>query len=148
MYAAIKCVVWDLDNTLWPGIAVENPEEQAPEPDPGMLHIIGTLEGRGILSSVASRNDPSLGAQLLAHPLLAGKFISPQVGWEPKSQAVRRVAESLNIGLDALAFVDDSPYERAEIGYILPQVYVLSPEEIRDAVNEPAFNPPHITPEA
>src|SRR5262245_46721815 len=103
MDGSIKCVVWDLDNTLWPGIAAEEPEDVLPEPNPRILHLIDTLEARGIVSSVASRNDPSLGKQLLAQPALAGRVVTPQVGWEPKSGAVKRIAERLNIGLDAMA---------------------------------------------
>src|SRR5438874_9153979 len=93
----IKCVVWDLDNTLWPGIAIEGSLDEMPEPDASMLDVIKTLEERGIVNSVASRNDPALGDQLLSHPLLAGRFVAPQISWEPKSQAVRRIAEQLNI---------------------------------------------------
>lgn len=144
----VKCVVWDLDNTLWPGVAVEDSPDALPHPDPVVLEIISQLERRGIVSSVASRNDPSLLTHLLAQPELAGKFVSPQISWEPKSQAVRRIARSLNIGLDALAFVDDSPFERAEVAYMLPEVLVLSPEEVMAALETPAFNPTRITTEA
>src|SRR5205085_1340012 len=91
--------------------------------------------------------DPSMGKLLLSHPMLAGKLVAPQVSWEPKSQALRRIAEKLNIGLDALAFVDDSPYERAEVSYMLPQVLVLSPDDVRSAMDGPAFNPARLTKE-
>ena len=144
----IKCVVWDLDNTLWPGIAAEEPEDILPEPDPHMLQIIDTLEARGIVSSVASRNDPSLGKQLLAQPALTNRIVAPQVGWEPKSGAVRRIAERLNIGLDAMVFVDDSPFERAEVAYMLPQVRVMSPDGIQTALDTPTFTPQEVTGEA
>ncbi len=147
VHRLIKCVVWDLDNTLWPGIAVEGPSESVPQPDAAILAIIAELEARGIVNSVASRNDPSLGKLLLDQPLLAGKLVAPQVSWEPKSQALRRIAEKLNIGLDALAFVDDSPYERAEVAYMLPQVLVLSPDEIHAALESSAFKPNHLTKE-
>lgn len=141
----IKCVVWDLDNTLWPGIAAESQSDETPEPDPAMLRIISELEKRGIVSSVASRNDPSVGSRLLAHTALAGRFVAPQVGWGPKSQAVKSAAERLNIGLDAIAFMDDSPFERAEVGYMLPQVMVISPEEIEAMLDMPAFQPGRVT---
>ena len=121
MTRVVKCVVWDLDNTLWPGIAIEAEPDDFRQPNTAILDIITELEKHGIASSVASRNDPALGEQLLAHPLLAGKFVYPQVSWEPKSQAIRRIAEKLNIGLDAVAFVDDSPFERAEVSYMFPQ---------------------------
>ena len=147
-HPTIKCVVWDLDNTLWPGVAIEGSLDEMPEPGASMLDVIKTLEGRGIVSSVASRNDPALGDDLLSHPKLAGRFIAPQVSWEPKSQAVRRIAEQLNIGLDALAFVDDSPFERAEVTYMLPDVVALSPEELRAALDGPMFNPGRVTAES
>jgi methoxymalonate biosynthesis protein len=147
-HPAIKCVVWDLDNTLWPGNAIESEPDDLPDPDTSILDIISKLEARGIVSSVASRNDPALGKRLLAHPMLAGKFVAPQVSWEPKSQAVRRIAGRLNIGIDAMAFVDDSPFERAEVSYMAPEVLVLSPEEIAGAMDSPAFNPSRVTAEA
>jgi methoxymalonate biosynthesis protein len=144
----IKCVVWDLDNTLWEGIAAEGDQGEVPPPDERMLDIISHLEGRGIVSSVASRNDPSAMGSLLSHPALQGKFVAPQVSWEPKSGAVRRVATHLNIGLDSVAFVDDSPFERAEVSYLLPQVLVLAPEQLDEALEWPAFNPGSVTAEA
>src|SRR5437868_3684554 len=114
----IKCVVWDLDNTLLEGVAAEGEPDGSAPPNAQMLDVISKLEAKGIVNSVASRNDPSMRDRLLSHPLLAGKFVAPQVSWEPKSAAVRRIAESLNIGLDTLAFVDDSPFERAEVQYM------------------------------
>ena len=106
-----------------------------------MLDIIAELEKRGIVSSVASRNDPTSLDSLLSHPSLQGRFVAPQVSWEPKSMSVRRIADNLNIGLDAMAFVDDSPFERAEVQYMLPDVLVLSPGEIAEAMDAPAFYP-------
>jgi methoxymalonate biosynthesis protein len=147
-HPAIKCVVWDLDNTLWPGIVLEGEPNDLPDPDASVLGIISKLEARGIVSSVASRNDPALGERLLAHPMLAGRFVAPQVSWEPKSQAVRRIAGRLNIGVEAIAFVDDSPFERAEVSYMAPAVLVLSPEEITGAMDSPVFNPGRVTAEA
>src|SRR5687767_11701364 len=81
----IKCVVWDLDNTLWAGTAVEGEADTLPPADPRILDIINTLEKRGIASSVASRNDPSLLQQINGHPDLSGLFVAPQVSWGPKS---------------------------------------------------------------
>ena len=137
----IKCVVWDLDNTLWQGVAAEFADAQVLAPKPDMLDIIAELEKRGIVSSVASRNDPTSLDSLLSHPSLQGRFVAPQVSWEPKSMSVRRIADNLNIGLDAMAFVDDSPFERAEVQYMLPDVLVLSPGEIAEAMDASAFYP-------
>lgn len=137
----VKCVVWDLDNTLWAGVAVEiGTDEALPTIDPLVLNAISQLEQRGIVNSVASRNDPSMRNLLLSQPGLRERIVAPQIGWEPKSTALRRTAEHLNIGLDAMAFVDDSPFERAEVAYMLPQVLVLSPDQLVEALASPAFN--------
>jgi FkbH-like protein len=73
--------------------------------------------------------------------------VYPQVSWEPKSQALQRIAAELNIGLDAVAFVDDSPFERAEVSYMLPQVLVVSPGALQKALSGPRFNPSRSTAE-
>ncbi len=143
----IKCVVWDLDNTLWAGIAAEGNVSEIPAPDRRMLDIIKQLGERGIVSSIASRNDPSMLPRIVAHPQLEGNFVAPQVGWWPKSQSLRSIAASLNISPDALAFVDDSPYERAEVSYMLPQVVVLSPDELQEQIDGPLFDRKYVTKE-
>jgi methoxymalonate biosynthesis protein len=137
----IKCVVWDLDNTLLAGTWLE--ADAPPAPDPAMLTALRELAGRGILASVASRNPAEVAAALPAVP-----FLAPQFGWGRKSESVRRVGAELNLGLDALAFVDDDPYERAEVALALPEVLVLSPEDVPDALGWPEFRPPVVTDEA
>src|SRR5437879_2697858 len=98
----VKCLVWDLDETVWAGVQAEG---DALEPRPEALALMDALAARGIVQSVASRNDPAAGARILSQPALAGRFVAPQVGWEPKDQALRKIARELNIGLDSLAFV-------------------------------------------
>ena len=144
----VKCVVWDLDNTLWPGIAAEGEPGEIPQPDHLMLMLMEELERRGILNSLASRNDPSLLRDVMSLPELASKLVSPQISWEPKSQSLVHIASSLNIGLDALAFVDDSPFERAEVEHLAPEVLVLAPEDMESALATLAFQPSHLTSEA
>jgi FkbH-like protein len=132
----IKCLVWDLDETLWAGVQAEGAQ---PQPRPAALALMDELSRRGIVQSVASRNDPAAGARLLALPVLAGRFVAPQVGWEPKDVALRRIAKELNIGLDSLAFVDDSPFERAAVAAVLPEVLVLAPEDLPALAARPEF---------
>jgi methoxymalonate biosynthesis protein len=141
----VKCLVWDLDDTLWTGAQAEG---AAPIPRPEALALMAELDRRGIVQSVASRNDPEAGARLLAAPPLAGRFVAPQVGWEPKDVALRRIAADLNIGLDALAFVDDSPFERAAVAAVLPEVLVLAPEDLPDLPDRPEFAPGPATAES
>ena len=132
----VKCVVWDLDDTLWAGVQAEG---APPEPRPEVLAVIDALAARGIVHSVASRNDPATGERLLAQPALARRFVAPQIGWEPKDKALRAVAAALNLGLDSLAFVDDSPFERAAVAALLPDVLVLAPADVPGLPARPEF---------
>jgi FkbH-like protein len=144
----VKCVVWDLDNTLLSGVWLESGDGEPPPADPAMLAVLAELDSRGILSSVASRNPAGVAGRVRAAAAWPAEFAAPQYGWGRKSESLRRVAAELNIGVDALAFVDDDPYERAEVAAALPAVLVLAPEDVTDALGWPEFGPPVVTAEA
>lgn len=117
----IKCVVWDLDDTLWNGILLEEQvtlKAEAPA-------VIEALDSRGILQSVASRNDPETAMAQLRRFGLAGYFLVPQIHWGAKSQSFAIIAETLNLGIDSFAFVDDQPFEREEVAHSHPAVLCL-----------------------
>jgi len=141
----VKCVVWDLDNTVWDGILLE---DTAVTVRPEIAEIIRLLDGRGILHSVASRNDPAIALERLGAAGLADYLLYPQIGWNPKSTAIRTVAESLSIGVDSIAFVDDQPFELAEVAHALPEVLGIDAASITAAVAQPAFEPRFITDES
>jgi len=141
----VKCVVWDIDNTLLMGIYLEA-GDQPPQADPVLAAVLPKLGERGILHALASKNPP----EAAAHTARATgwRFAAAECGWDRKPDALARIAATLGIAVDALAFVDDDPYERAEVGFALPGVLVLSPEEAAEAPGWPEFSPPVITPEA
>ena len=139
----VKVVVWDLDGTLWPGVALES--AGLPPVRPEALSALDTLAGRGILVSVATRNPAEVGALVEASPALAGRFVAPQYGWGRKVDALRRIADELDVRLDSVAFVDDDPLERADVERSLPEVVVLAPEEVPDALAWPDFDPGPVT---
>ncbi len=141
----VKCVAWDLDNTLLSGVYLES-GETPPEPDPVMAGLLAELGKRGILHAVASRNPPA--AAVYAERALGCEFAAVECGWGRKPDALARIAAGLGIGIDALAFVDDDPYQRAEVSAALPAVLVLSPEEAAEAAGWPEFSPPAVTDEA
>jgi FkbH-like protein len=141
----VKCVVWDLDGTIWPEVAVELPAGQRPQPFPAAAQAIAQLEQRGILNSLASRTDPSTAGLVEADPDLAGRFVAGQLGWGHKSDAIRRVAAELGIDPAAIAFVDDDPFERAEVAALLPEVLVLAPAELYEQLDTARFRPPVVT---
>lgn len=123
-----KCVVWDLDNTVWQGILVEDGPAGLTL-RPGLSDILKTLDQRGILHSVASKNNHDEAWKQLEQFGISEYFLSPEISWEPKSEALKRIAKRLNIGLDTLLFVDDSPFEIAEVRAACPDVRVLDAAE-------------------
>ncbi len=141
----VKCVVWDLDNTVWHGVLLEDRDVRLRN---GIREIIDTLDGRGILHSIASRNDRDTALAKLGEFGLAHYFLAPQINWNPKSDSVDAIRKQLNIGVDALAFVDDEPYERHEVAFSHPEVLCLAPQEIDTLLDRPELNPAIITEEA
>jgi FkbH-like protein len=141
----IKCLVWDLDNTLWQGTLSEGDTLTV---RPEVRALIETLDQRGILQSIASKNDPEPAlAQLLALGL-EHYFLYPQIGWGPKSEALGRIAQFINIGIDSLAFVDDQAYERDEVAFTHHQVLCLDASRLDEIADMPALIPRFITDES
>jgi methoxymalonate biosynthesis protein len=141
----IKCVVWDIDNTLLAGVFLES-GQHLPPPDPAMLGILRELSGRGIIHALASKNPPE--AAEYVSQVTGMTFAAAECGWGPKSEAIQRVIGELGLAPDAVAFVDDDALERAEVSFALPEVLVLSPEDACDAVGWPEFSPAVVTDEA
>jgi FkbH-like protein len=139
--AVCKCVIWDLDNTLWEGVLVEDgPEKVRLKPD--VVEILKELDQRGILLSIASKNTHEDAMALLRQFTIDEYFLFPQICWKPKSQGIREIATSLNIGLDSLLFIDDSPFERAEVKSTCPDVMTLDATEYRTIPARPDCHVP------
>jgi FkbH-like protein len=141
----VKCVVWDIDNTLLDGVYLESRAEPPPG-DEALLAVERELAGRGILQAVASRNPPAAAAYVQS---LAGlDFAAVECGWESKPEAIGRIAAGLDLVPAEVAFVDDDVLERAEVAATLPAVLVLTPEDAAEAAAWPQFSPPVVTEEA
>ncbi len=132
----IKCVIFDLDNTLWDGTLLENPEVT---PKPEIEKLITRLDERGILVSIASKNDFDHAWARLEQTGFSSYFLAPQINWMPKSSNIKLIAERLNLGLDAFAFVDDNPFELAEVSSVLPQVTCIDAAETGGLLDDPRF---------
>ncbi len=141
----VKCVVWDIDNTLLAGVYLES-GAAPPAASPAMTAVLADLSSRGILHAIASKNPPQAAAHAAA--VTGAWFAAVECGWGAKSEALARIAAELAIGTDALAFVDDDPYERAEVAAALPEVLVLAPDEIGGAAGWPEFGAAAVTDEA
>lgn len=141
----IKCVVWDLDDTLWEGTMIEGDELTVRSE---VKRVIETLDQRGILQSLASKNDHEQAVDFIEKFGLKSYFLFPQINWSAKSGSIKRIAEQLNIGLDSIAFIDDQEFEREEVKRSLPEVMCLPADCISSVITMPEFIPEKITDEA
>ncbi|HXR17366.1 MAG TPA: HAD-IIIC family phosphatase [Terriglobales bacterium] len=138
-----KCLVLDLDNTLWGGVIGDDGPEGiilgegtgTGEAHLALQRYAKQLRERGVILAICSKNDPAVAEAVFRdHPemLLRRTDIAAFVAnWEDKAANLRRIAEQLNIGIESLVFVDDNPAERARIRQSLPMVAV--PELPADA---------------
>lgn len=141
----VKVLVWDLDNTLWDGLLLEGDAVQL---RPGVAKVLETLDGRGILQSIASRNDHEDAIGRLRELGVADYFLYPQIGWSSKSSGLEAIASAINVGLDAIAFIDDDPFERDEVRHALPEVMILDAAEAAGLAERPELRPRFITDES
>ena len=132
-----KCIVLDLDNTLWGGVIGEDGLAgiQLGSEAPGSAYVafqreLERLWRRGILLAISSKNNLDDALSVFEqHPdmvLKLSHFAAYRINWEPKEHNIREIARELNIGLDSLVFLDDNPVERAKVRDELPMV--LTPE--------------------
>ncbi|MBP6876199.1 MAG: HAD-IIIC family phosphatase [Candidatus Eisenbacteria bacterium] len=138
----VKCLVWDLDRTLWDGILLEDERVRL---RPGIRETLTELDRRGILHSIASRNDPETAMARLRDFDLAHFFLYPQIGWRAKPLSIARILEDLRLRPGALAFIDDDPFERDQMLHAHPAMRVFDACEAARLVELPAFRPRFVT---
>lgn len=149
-----KCIVLDLDNTLWGGVIGEDGISgiQLGDEYPGNVFkdfhraLLG-LRDQGVLLSIASKNNLDDVLEVFEKHtdclLKKSDFSSMQIHWENKASSIKKISEELNIGLDSIVFFDDNPVERDWVKKQLPNVKVIEvPKNSMDylkALNESTF---------
>jgi FkbH-like protein len=131
-----KCLVFDLDNTLWGGVVGDDGVDgiilgegsAAGEAHLALQRYAKQLKERGVILAICSKNDPAIAeAAFRDHPemLLKRSDISGFfANWNDKAENLKAIATQLNIGLDSFVFVDDNPVERERVRQSLPMVAV------------------------
>lgn len=130
-----KCLVLDLDNTLWGGIIGDDGvnnikighETAAGEGFYEFQKYILELKERGVILAVCSKNEDDIAKSGFSHPdsaLKVDDFAAFYANWEPKHMNIVKIAQEINIGLDSLVFIDDNPVERQIVRDNLPEVTV------------------------
>jgi FkbH-like protein len=165
-----KCVILDLDGTLWPGVLAETGSPFAWTPEiSGAFSFIGLyfglheallcLKKRGIVLACVSKNDEATVRELWKYPdhhprhrlLTPDDFVTWRVNWDDKVGNIRSIAEELGFALDSFLFIDDNPVERDRVRQRLPEVEVWGEDMFglrRRLLNDPRLQLPVITAEA
>lgn len=131
----IKCVVVDLDNTLWGGIigddglsGIRLGEDGDGEAFVQLQRFLLTLKNRGVLLAVCSKNElVNAESPFIKHPDMVLKledFAIFVANWEDKASNIQAIQKTLNIGFDSMVFLDDNPFERNLVKGLLPEVVV------------------------
>ncbi|HET6413604.1 MAG TPA: HAD-IIIC family phosphatase [Anaeromyxobacter sp.] len=130
-----KCVILDLDNTLWGGVVgddglegIELGENDESGAFRSFQLFLRELSRRGIILAVCSKNEDAVARRVFReHPgmVLREEDIAVFVAnWEDKATNIRRIRDKLNIGLDSMVFLDDNPFERNLVRQMVPEVIV------------------------
>jgi len=130
-----KCVILDLDNTLWGGVigddGLNGIEIGALGNGPAFVHLqhwLKSLRERGILLAVCSKNNADTAkVPFLEHPEMVLRLEDISIfvaNWEDKATNIRRIQQTLNLGMESMVFLDDNPFERNLIRSLLPELTV------------------------
>ncbi len=133
--AVRKCIVLDLDNTLWGGVIGEDGITgiQLGHEGIGLAFVdfqreLLNLRQKGILLAICSKNNPGDAYEVIRkHPAMVLReedFTAVEINWNDKDENIREIARRLNIGVDSLVFIDDSPVERKRVREAVPEAAV------------------------
>ncbi len=165
-----KCVIVDLDGTLWPGVLAETGSPFAWDPAIsgtfsyvglyfGLHEALRCLKRRGIVLACVSKNDEATVRELWRYPahypkdrlLTPDDFVTWRVNWTDKVENIRSIADELGFALDSFLFIDDHPVERDRVRQRLPEVEVWgeNPFELRRRLlDDPRLQVPRLTEES
>ena len=126
----LKCVFWDLDNTLWDGrlLFMENFEDVNLKP--GIRHLLETLHNQGILNVAVSKNIEDEANRVLQLLGLNTIFYKISIGWQPKSKSISEILEVLKFLPEHCLFIDDENFELQEVKSAIEGINVLHARDV------------------
>jgi FkbH-like protein len=158
-----KCLVLDLDNTLWGGVlgddgvtGIQLGDTHRGEAFVAFQRVVKQLGAQGVLLAVVSKNEPDLVRRVLReHPcavLAEPDFVEIIANWQPKHDNLSALARALGLSVDSFVFVDDSAFERELVRRELPEVAVVAVDDepawhVRNLLRDGWFDVREVTPD-
>lgn len=146
MASKIKLVIWDADNTLWNG-SVYYKDKEAVTIKPGTKSALKELDKRGIIITMCSKNNYEDVDAMLKKFGIYDYFKEPQVGWGSKSDAIKKLAKIFNFSFKEMIFIDDDPFQRAEVISQIPEINIAELTDPIDVLNIDGIAPEQATEE-
>ncbi|MFA6536533.1 MAG: HAD-IIIC family phosphatase [Candidatus Paceibacterota bacterium] len=138
-----KCLVVDLDNTLWTGVAGEDGPRKVVPNQKLQEHLLG-LYKRGVVLAINSKNNPEDAFEVIDnHPemiLRRDHFAAWRINWNNKDSNLIELSEEMSLGTASFAFIDDDPLNLGLVRSNLPEVAVMHPDSVFDYVGFHSFN--------
>src|SRR5579864_468289 len=129
----IRLVIWDLDETLWQGTLEEGPVTVPPE----HVEVVQSLARRGIVSAVCSRNDYATARARLEQCGLWEWFVFSRIAYTFKSGLVAEIVEQIGLRPETVLFIDDNPFNRADVAERMPGINVADISIISELLDHP-----------
>ncbi len=131
----IKLVIWDLDETFWQGTLSEEGIQVISE----NVEIIKILTDRGIMNSIASKNDFQIAKDKLTSIGIWEYFCFPKISWEPKGNLIKEIIRDFQLRPENVLFIDDNKHNLKEASFYNNNLNIKEPSFINDILSHPAF---------
>ena len=131
----VKLVIWDLDGTFWDGTLSEEGIAVRPENQ----QLVRSLNRRGIMNSICSKNDFEIARRTLNEQGMWDEFVFSKVGWRPKGEMIAQIIDQMNLRAVNVLFVDDNPQNLEEAKFYNAGIQTAGPEIFDGLLERPEF---------
>lgn len=117
----LKCIIWDLDNTIWTGVLLEDFRVELKEE---IVQVIKKAQCKGIIQTICSKNDYKMAMDKLVDFGIADYFVYPQISFQSKSKSIKHFLEDMHFRAEDVIFIDDMEFELNEVKFAIPNIEV------------------------
>nr|WP_252353985.1 HAD-IIIC family phosphatase [Acetobacter sp. P5B1] len=131
----IRLVIWDLDDTFWAGTLSEGEIDTIDR----NIEIVKTLNRRGIVNAICSRNTFEDVKEKLESLDLWNEFVFPRIAWGAKGPLVKDIVEKIQLRPETVLFVDDNVTNLNEVKHFVPEINIAEPDVLDGLLDDPRF---------